>query len=494
MTIEKLALFENNDSSLDTFSGRSNLFFSKDNTKGKTTYLRLLFYSLGYAVPSMKGIDFSKVRCEIYFKNKTQEFCAKRNNNSLELYKGDKHIRTFDLPSEHTDFLATIFDYTNISVLNNLLGFLYVDQEKGWSLLNRGTVIGRIKFSIEELLAGLNKTDISNLLERKKKLLYDKDKYTALLDLQSLSEQAYENNGESFSNELEEEYINRISLLNLKIQRIKESTKEIDNLIQKEKSFFNYIDSMQLSILDSQGVEIDVTSDKLINYSKHIDYLKARRSILVLESEKLKREKAIVEEQLFDLRNKLYANTVFDNGKDNPFNTSSLRVVDFASVDQEAVSSALDDTKAELKKVRKSIKKAVKTQNLYIDKIYNRVIEYAKKLGIEERIVHKQDYIFTTDLKSHSGAVLQKLVLCFKLAFLKVIEEEMDTKLFMAIDSPKSKEIDKKNTDLIINLLKEELKDSQLFIASIYDEYDCEKKIVFDNKAIEERKTDDNNE
>lgn len=39
---------------------------------------------------------------------------------------------------------------------------MYVDQDKGWTLLNRGTVIGKIKFSIEELLAGLNGIDIDD--------------------------------------------------------------------------------------------------------------------------------------------------------------------------------------------------------------------------------------------------------------------------------------------------------------------------------------------
>ena len=66
---------------------------------------------------------------------------------------------------------------------------MYIDQDKGWSLLNRGTVIGKIKFSIEELLSGLNNIDISDLLDKRKNLKFNKDKYTALLNIQELSEQ-----------------------------------------------------------------------------------------------------------------------------------------------------------------------------------------------------------------------------------------------------------------------------------------------------------------
>lgn len=41
-----------------------------------------------------------------------------------------------------------------------------------------------------------------------------------------------------------------------------------------------------------------------------------------------------------------------------------------------------------------------------------------------------------------SGVVWQKMVFVFKVAFLKVIEENMNTKLFMVLDSPKGKELD----------------------------------------------------
>ena len=53
---------------------------------------------------------------------------------------------------------------------------MYIDQDKGWTLLNRGTVIGKIKFSIEELLAGLNGIDIDELIEKKSSLELNKKK------------------------------------------------------------------------------------------------------------------------------------------------------------------------------------------------------------------------------------------------------------------------------------------------------------------------------
>ena len=150
------------------------------------------------------------------------------------------------------------------------------------------------------------------------------------------------------------------------------------------------------------------------------------------------------------------------------------------------VSDLLASVTEELRQTKGDIKAIVKANNSYITKIYNYVLDYATRLEVEEKMVHKEDYIFTSDLKSMSGAVLQKMVFAFKVAFLKVIEEAMETKLFMVIDSPKSKELDDKNTELIMNLIKEEMVDNQVFIASIYD-FECENRITINSRAIESR-------
>lgn len=118
------------------------------------------------------------------------------------------------------------------------------------------------------------------------------------------------------------------------------------------------------------------------------------------------------------------------------------------------------------------------------DYIY--VLEYATQLNVDDKMVAKEDFIFTSDLKSLSGAVLQKMVFAFKVAFLKVIEESMDTKLFIVLDSPKGKELDDDNMKLIENLVSTELCDNQIFFASIYD-LEHEKLIEIKNRAIEGR-------
>lgn len=156
------------------------------------------------------------------------------------------------------------------------------------------------------------------------------------------------------------------------------------------------------------------------------------------------------------------------------------------SVDQTVVEGLLEEVTNRLKEVNKLLKFKIKNNNPYIDDIYNYVLKYAKILKIDDKMTNKADYIFTDDLKSMSGAILQKMVFAFKVAFLKVIEKEMHTKLFMVLDSPKGKELDDDNSKLIDKIISDELEENQVLIASIY-EFTSEKKITLENRAIEGR-------
>ena len=482
MIIKQLILKEGMERSGDAFSEKHNLIFSETNTKGKTTYLRLLFYSLGYPIPNMKGINFEQIETTIVFSEKDREYTAERTGSFLLLSVGSEKL-CFTLPSDHDAFLSYIFQYENIKVIRNLLGFLYIDQDKGWSLLNRGTVVGRIKFNIEELLAGLNNTDISNLLEKRKRLEYDKNKYSALLNIQELSEQVYEHHGEIFVSDVEKDLSEKIAYIDLKVSNLNDSLREINALIRGEKQFYNYIDSMKLFVKGPNG-NIPVRRDTLVYAQESTEFLRARQSVLVTDIEKLKRQKANLEAQRTDYIIKNSQISLIPQEAQGDIIDKKL--ASFSSIDQGMVSDLFDQATEELRQTKIDIKATVKANNNYISQIYRYVLDYATKLEVEEKMVQKEDYIFTSDLKSMSGAVLQKMVFAFKLAFLKVIEEAMGTKLFMVIDSPKSKELDDKNTELIMNLIKEELSDNQVFIASIYD-FECDNKITINSRAIEAR-------
>ena len=481
MIIEKLILREGMVENLDTFSEKRNLIYSKSNTKGKSTYVRLLFYALGYPIPNMRGIKYEEIITEITFSEKGQTYTAIRENNLIILFFNNSRIE-FTLPSQHLSFLSFIFKYENIKVLKNLLGFMYIDQDKGWTLLNRGTVIGKIKFSIEELLAGLNGIDIDELIEKKSSLELDKEKYLAMLNMQELSEQVYEQNGEIFISNIEKELNEKIAYCNIKLENENSALKEINSVLLKEKQFFDYIDSMNLSV--KQGdIVIPVNRSTLLNSTANYEYLRAHRSIIVTNIEKLKRERSSYQAKLNEYYVKNSQISILSNeDKDTLINK---QLANF-NIDQKVVRQLLEETKKDLKYVTAEIKRTIKNQNTYISKIYKYVLEYATELHVDDKMAAKEDFIFTSDLKSLSGAVLQKMVFAFKVAFLKVIEESMNTKLFIVLDSPKGKELDDDNMKLIENLISTELCDNQIFFASIYD-LEHEKLIEIKNRAIEGR-------
>lgn len=77
-------------------------------------------------------------------------------------------------------------------------------------------------------------------------------------------------------------------------------------------------------------------------------------------------------------------------------------------------------------------------------------------------------YLFTSNLKELSGAILHKTAFAFRLAYIIAIESIINTKLPIILDSPSGKEIDPENVSLMMELLKRDFSDHQIIIASIY--------------------------
>ena len=132
---------------------------------------------------------------------------------------------------------------------------------------------------------------------------------------------------------------------------------------------------------------------------------------------------------------------------------------------------------AGLKKRKKDIESLIKTktnQNYrIIQGIYKTAYHYLKELNVEKFADQDESYLFTSDLKSLSGAVLHLTVFAFKLAYIKAIEEKIQVSLPIVIDSPSGKEVVKENVDRMLQILKRDFTNNQVIIASIYS-YDIE--------------------
>ena len=132
------------------FSPTVTFIHSKNNSCGKTTLLRVMLYGLGYNVPNTKRIKFQN--CEVIITVECEKLgivSLCRNDASSIVLKNGNSENTYVLPEQQQELHSKLFGTDNRDILSNLLGAFYVDQEKGWTLLNRGKVIGSIGFNID---------------------------------------------------------------------------------------------------------------------------------------------------------------------------------------------------------------------------------------------------------------------------------------------------------------------------------------------------------
>lgn len=166
MLIESLKVFTEENEIFYKF-GRNTMIYSIHNSKGKTTLIRFILYALGYQIPATEGIgNFDNMEFEILIKNNEQNFSINREKDIVKV-KINKESLEFKIPEQENELHCLIFGIENDTILNNLLAVFYIDQEKGWTLLNRGKIIGNIRFNIEEFIAGISNINIQNLISEK---------------------------------------------------------------------------------------------------------------------------------------------------------------------------------------------------------------------------------------------------------------------------------------------------------------------------------------
>ena len=124
-----------------------------------------------------------------------------------------------------------------------------------------------------------------------------------------------------------------------------------------------------------------------------------------------------------------------------------------------------------LKSIRQEISRKTKSDSGVIQSLYDNMVKYAAELGVGNSETIASNYLFTSNLKELSGAVLHKTVFAFRLAYIQEIQKTLGIKLPLLLDSPSGKEVDQENIQLMVDILKRDFSDNQLIIASIF-QYD----------------------
>ena len=463
------------------FSDRVNLIHSKENSKGKTTLMRFLLYSLGYNIPNTKKIKFE--RCEVeshIFTEFSGELVLARYSLDHIIVNKDGENKTYVLPAQLHEVHELIFGTNNCSVLNNLLGTFYVDQEKGWTLLNRGVVIGSNRFNIEELIRGLANCDCSELIRQEAQLSRELSKYRQMFSVAKYRESIIEESGSLLADNYEVEIDVALSQLLIEHGKLQKELKRIDKTLSENRHFQRFVAEMKLVVRANNGEVVPVTENNIVGLTDTIDYLIAKRKIVATSlaelSQKItnaRRDEEKEVEQLSFLSSESLIEA-FD------------RKIAAVPINAVAIEKEIDRLEKMLKAIRQEISAKTRANTQNITSLYKNIVKYATELGVGDGESIAAPYLFTSNLKELSGAVLHKTVFAFRLAYIIEIEKTLGIKLPIMLDSPRGKEVDPINIQRMVNILKRDFADNQIIIASIFEyDFDEVELIEIKNRLIE---------
>lgn len=458
------------------FSDKANLIHSKQNSCGKTTLIRFILYSFGYQIPNTRNIKFENCEVKSILELDNGKIITIHRNNGFSLTI-EEEDRAFALPEQQDLLHEILFGTENKDILHNILGAFYFDQEKGWTLLNRGVVIGSIHFNIDELIRGISGCDCTDLINKERQINSDLSKYRQMFSISQYRESVQTDN--LVTDSYQEQIDIDLQQLLMKKSSLERDIRRVGQSICGNKKFMEFVNDMKLLVMTETGQQITVTKDNIVGLNDSVDFLIAKKKLLMkelsdvlgeIESISAKRKKE--EQQLSFFESKSLAE-VFDQ-----------QIISIP-MNQVAIKKEIERLEKERKNIRDEISKISRSDNSIASSLYKNVVKYATELGVGNSESVTQKYLFTSNLKELSGAVLHKTVFAFKLGYIKEIEKKLEIKLPIILDSPSGKEVDEKNISLMMDILKRDFSENQIIIASIY-EYDFpnEKKIEISERLI----------
>lgn len=438
------------------FNSKENLIYSRKNSKGKSSLIRLILYSLGYSVPSTKGFDFSKLNLEIQIERSNNLLKLRRKAMTIEILY-DKKIKVYKLPDEYMEVLAIVFDVSEPRILDNLLGIIYFDQDKGWTLLNRGIVIGKIRFNIENLIDGLSNNNTEQIQIDINEKKNERKSFLQIRTLLALNKEQKKKSMEIDWTSLDD-LQDKIRSIDMELNKRKNQITKLQSIVDENERFVDLIRDMHI-LVKFDNKTFPLSKKNIVGYEFNETVIIAQ-----LAKEKKNLEKVTVEKNRLNRELNTQMQLFSNQDQIQRFNSA----VNDINITQDSMDSLLIENTKEILRLKKIQKNGLSLTN-QVEDIYQTVIKFSKILGIESSIDETNDFIFTQNLKRYSGAKLHLLVFGFRMAVLKVVQKEIGQFLPIIIDSPMSGEVDSDNMQKMFELLDSEFPKNQKIFASIFD-------------------------
>lgn len=459
MKINKFILQHKNALSAKEVKFESNVIIihSEINSTGKTTLLRALLYTFGFPVPNTELVRFEDFEFALDVSHNDNQITIRRKGNLLTINEQE-----FDLPVDQRAAHSFLFGNSNGEILSNLLGTIYFDQEKGWTLLNRGTIIGINRFNVESFFRGLKEDESDEsyqMVERisavnKKiaqyRLMLNVAEYQATLSQDIEHKLDFQTYQQGLDSALVEKQI--------QLQKIEEEISRLNDVMKKNKHFSDYIEMKKVYVKNPTGGDpIRLTKDTLFEYDSVEEVNSARKSMLTAERNTLKRQIAAIEaskDKQLTLMNLSTADAELTS-----------RLAGISRISSVEVSSMLSKFYKEKSTISEALKSRTKQNNTWVNEAYKIIADYAKELNIP--FDYKID-IFTSNLKTKSGTILHKMVFIYKLAYIKLLSQKLGYPVPIFCDSPSGREVKVETISEMLSVLKRDFGEHQIFIASIH--------------------------
>lgn len=432
------------------------LIFSQKNSTGKTTFIRSLLYSLGFQIPNTELVKFENYEFFTELEEKDKKFEVYRKGNYLVI-----NGKEYDLPIEQKEALSTLFDIQNNELLENFLGVHYFDQEKGWTLLNRGVIIGKNRFGIESYFRGLKNDESQESYELAEQLKATQKKiaqYRLMLNVAEYQETLKSD----FDSKLDyvtynEEQESTLLALKMELDEINSELSMLENVMKNNKNFSDFIESKSVFVVSPDGgTPFRVTKDSLFNYNDNTEINQTRRKMLIMKRNTIKREIAKIESTIE--RQYTFESVVSVDDE------LTKRLANIKGLSAVQIKSTINSYEKQRKKINKNLMLRTKADNPWVNRAYDLLMKYCEELGIPEG--YKLD-IFTNKLKSKTGSILHKLVFIHKLVYIQLLKEKTGINYPIFCDSPSGREVEKETVELMLNILLRDFSEHQIFIASI---------------------------
>ena len=426
--------------------------YNEENSKGKTSLLRFLLYALGYKIPHTDGMNIYKFKTTLILTI---------NGKQFELLRGDdmQYINN-SLHNSELPMISTILKINSLSLSNALLGCYYIDQEKGWTLFNRGLVIGRINFNIERFFLSIkNEDSFKELIIKSENLEREIDQIKKVEDVlasdyvyTSETDSSYEIDETSYRHFLEQKQ--ELDSIKHSIYLKNREKKELDMILKNNEEFIQKIEQFNI-VVQHNETDILVTRDNLKSFNLMTDILEMKRNEIILEVDFLKNE----EKKLFEI---LKSKNTFPDNFNSALNNlkKNLSKIDLEMIKKEKESIILKNKEEIIKYIQEPLEE--------FWKILEKIL---KDIGLSQKYIQK-NIILEKKLAGISGAQRHKLSLAYKIALNLYVEKKFKIKLPFIIDSPLSGEVTQDMANKMLNICEHFLKNHQIIISSVKSNFD----------------------